>query len=175
MEHHQRGFTIVELLIVIIVIGILAALILNTFRGVQDRARNAQAEDTLAKLERAIKTLQVDTSKWPNGCPTDTTNNPEVNVEDQAAGLTQQPAVGVVQAPCEWTSADVSHWAGPYWADDTVLDPWGFSYQFDPDYSPWSACGSMATLPDIPAVVSYGEDNTWYTCDDIYREIELEI
>ena len=37
-KRNQAGFTIVELLIVIVVIGILAALVLNTFQGVQARA-----------------------------------------------------------------------------------------------------------------------------------------
>lgn len=39
-QKSQKGFTIVELLIVIVVIGILAALVLNTFQGVQKRARD---------------------------------------------------------------------------------------------------------------------------------------
>ncbi|MDX1765782.1 MAG: prepilin-type N-terminal cleavage/methylation domain-containing protein [Candidatus Saccharimonadales bacterium] len=172
-QNRQTGFTIVELLIVIVVIGVLAALVLNTFRGIQDRARIAQAEDALLAIETAVLALQVDTSKWPNGCPPYTTNDPEVNIETQAAGLTQQPAVGVVQAPCEWTASDVSNWQGPYWADENVLDPWGGSYQFDPDYRPWTACGSKGNLPEVPAVVSWGEDGAWYTCDDIYRAVDL--
>jgi prepilin-type N-terminal cleavage/methylation domain-containing protein len=45
----QSGFTIVELLIVIVVIGILAALVLNTFSGVQARARDTERQtDTKA-------------------------------------------------------------------------------------------------------------------------------
>ena len=39
IKRKDRGFTIVELLIVIVVIGILAALVLNSFRGVQERAQ----------------------------------------------------------------------------------------------------------------------------------------
>lgn len=38
----QNGFTIVELLIVIVVIGILAAIVIVAFNGVQTRAQNAQ-------------------------------------------------------------------------------------------------------------------------------------
>lgn len=172
MNRDSRGFTIVELLIAIVIIGILAALIMNTFASAQDRARIAQAEDTVSKIERGVKALAIDTNKWPNGCPVGIVSNPEANIEDQAAGLTQIPAIGVVEAPCEWTAADISSWAGPYWSESTLLDPWGGSYQFDPDYTPWSACGSATTLPDTAAVVSYGEDGAWYTCDDIYRVVE---
>ena len=42
LKRTQSGFTIVELLIVIIVIGILAALVLVTFSGVQQKARNTE-------------------------------------------------------------------------------------------------------------------------------------
>src|SRR5690606_24488036 len=39
---YQKGFTVVELLIVIVVIGILAALVLNTFAGIQQKARDTE-------------------------------------------------------------------------------------------------------------------------------------
>ncbi len=54
----NRGFTLVELLIVIVVIGILSALILNTFSGVQNRARVAAATHDLAALNRALTVVK---------------------------------------------------------------------------------------------------------------------
>jgi prepilin-type N-terminal cleavage/methylation domain-containing protein len=51
----SRGFTIVELLIVIVVIGILAALVLNSFAGAQDRARAAAIVDGVRKIEKALR------------------------------------------------------------------------------------------------------------------------
>jgi prepilin-type N-terminal cleavage/methylation domain-containing protein len=50
----QKGFTIVELLIVIVVIGILAALVMNTFSGIQDKARIVSAQNDLKILEKSI-------------------------------------------------------------------------------------------------------------------------
>lgn len=50
----QTGFTIVELLIVIVVIGILAALVLNSFSGAQARARDARRAQDIASIKRAL-------------------------------------------------------------------------------------------------------------------------
>lgn len=50
----QRGFTVVELLIVITVIGILAALVLNSVASVQARARDTKDIDTVNKLARSM-------------------------------------------------------------------------------------------------------------------------
>lgn len=62
----QTGFTIVELLIVIVVIGILAAITIVAYNGIQQRARNNQ---TLVAVESWVKGLQlykVDKGRWPN-------------------------------------------------------------------------------------------------------------
>lgn len=55
-QSRRHGFTIVELLIVIVVIGILAAITIVAFNGAQDRARNSQ---TQAALNQAHKLLQL--------------------------------------------------------------------------------------------------------------------
>jgi len=52
----QKGFTIVELLIVIVVIGILAAITIVSFNGVQDKAKSASLQ---ADLSKAIKKLEI--------------------------------------------------------------------------------------------------------------------
>ncbi len=51
----RAGFTIVELLIVIVVIGILAAIVLNTFSGVQARARNTHRQTDMKSLANLIE------------------------------------------------------------------------------------------------------------------------
>ncbi|MBC7746515.1 prepilin-type N-terminal cleavage/methylation domain-containing protein [Pedobacter sp.] len=61
----QKGFTIVELLIVIVVIGILAGLVLNTFSGVQKRARDTQRQTDLNSLATQLEVYYNDNAGYP--------------------------------------------------------------------------------------------------------------
>lgn len=51
----RQGFTIVELLIVIVVIGILAAIVIVAFNGVQNRSRDASVQSDLANARKKIE------------------------------------------------------------------------------------------------------------------------
>lgn len=59
----QTGFTIVELLIVIVVIAILAAITVVAFNGVQDRSRVQKANSDLNTLAKAIHVARINDSK----------------------------------------------------------------------------------------------------------------
>lgn len=61
----QSAFTIVELLIVIVVIGILAALVLNSFSGAQVKARNAQTVSLAKAYHTAIMAYAADKGSYP--------------------------------------------------------------------------------------------------------------
>ena len=61
----QKGFTIVELLIVIVVIGILAALVLNTFSGVQRRARDTERQTDINSIATQLEVYYNDNSGYP--------------------------------------------------------------------------------------------------------------
>ena len=63
----QSGFTIVELLIVIIVIGILAALVLNTFQGVQARARDTERRTDINSVATQLEAYYADFGHYPDG------------------------------------------------------------------------------------------------------------
>ena len=54
-QSQPQGFTIVELLIVIVVIGILAAITIVAFNGVRDRSQWARVQSELASINKAIK------------------------------------------------------------------------------------------------------------------------
>jgi len=53
--HKQKGFTIVELLIVIVVIGVLAAIIVVAYNGIQDRSINAASKSAANQVEKLIR------------------------------------------------------------------------------------------------------------------------
>jgi prepilin-type N-terminal cleavage/methylation domain-containing protein len=59
-KQKQPGFTIVELLIVIVVIGILAAITIVAYNGIQQRARVSSATSALTQVVKKIKVWQVD-------------------------------------------------------------------------------------------------------------------
>ena len=71
----QTGFTIVELLIVIVVIGILAAITIVSYNGIQNRSKNAKTVSAITAWSKAIKLYNADTGTWPSvhsclGAPT---------------------------------------------------------------------------------------------------------
>lgn len=172
----KSGFTLIEILIVIAIIGILASIVLPAVNIARENAKVAKARSELRNVRSGVALLESDTGKWPNGCPPSQLNNPEVDLEDAQAGVALRPSVGVVDGACEWTTSEVASWNGPYMK--VPVDPWGTSYEFDPDYFPGenrsgSSCpGYVAST--IVAVVSYGPDKIGrneYNCDDIYFEL----
>lgn len=61
----QSGFTIVELLIVIVIIGILAAITIVAYNGIQQRARDSQRASDLTTLNKALELYYIDNGEYP--------------------------------------------------------------------------------------------------------------
>ncbi|MDO8302161.1 MAG: prepilin-type N-terminal cleavage/methylation domain-containing protein, partial [Sedimentisphaerales bacterium] len=64
-KQHLKGFTIVELLIVIVVIGILAAITIVAYNGVQQRAKVATVTSDLSGAARQLAIHEVDAGSYP--------------------------------------------------------------------------------------------------------------
>lgn len=86
LKRKQRGFTIVELLIVIVVIGILAAIVITTFVGVQKKGRDADRKADINALYSQIEVYFAQNSRYPelsdlNDATWRSTNMPGLTVE----------------------------------------------------------------------------------------------
>lgn len=64
-ERHVYGFTIVELIIVIVVIGILASISIVAYIGVQDQARDAKRTSTIDSYEKLIRIHMARYNSYP--------------------------------------------------------------------------------------------------------------
>ena len=65
-DKHRRGFTIIELLIVIVVIAILAAISIVAYNGIQTRAENSKTVNAVAAWTKALQMYKVDNGEYPS-------------------------------------------------------------------------------------------------------------
>ena len=65
LKQRQSGFTIVELLIVIVIIGILATLVIVTFSGVQQRARDSERKTDINAIAGQLEAVYAKTGAYP--------------------------------------------------------------------------------------------------------------
>lgn len=170
----KTGFTLIELLVVIAIISLLSSVVLASISGTREDARKNAAKNDLRAIRTGIQFLINDTGKWPNGCPPGQTSNPELSLNSSQAGLLSKPSVNT-GGQCEWTSADVSQWDGPYMQVENLKDPWGDDYMFDPDYILQSCHRGGGGGGTDPVVYSEGGDNNGinsYECSDIIRNLK---
>lgn len=66
LQRKNQGFTIVELLIVIVVIGILALLVVTTFTGIQQRARNTERQTDIKAIHSHLESYHAQEGRYPS-------------------------------------------------------------------------------------------------------------
>jgi general secretion pathway protein G len=64
-KREDAGFTLIELMVVVVIIGILAGLIVPRIMGSDDKAREAKAKMQIESLETALKLYKLDNGSYP--------------------------------------------------------------------------------------------------------------
>ncbi len=88
--HKRHGLTIVELLIVVVVIAILAAITVVAYNGISDRARNSRLLATIDSYEKMIRLYHADHGTYP------ATQNPD-NTEKYVPGGLDTACLGTAE------------------------------------------------------------------------------
>jgi general secretion pathway protein G len=99
----RAGFTLIEVLLVLIILVIIGSLAVNVFTGTQDRASINAAKSNVSLIRGAIERYRLDMNKYPT------------KLED----LWTKPS----------DTAVADKWSGPY-MEPLKADPWGAEYQY---------------------------------------------
>jgi general secretion pathway protein G len=101
----ERGFTLVELLVVMVILGLLAALVVPSYLGRERKARAQAAKTQVELLGTALDTFRLDVGRYPTG----------------SEGLQALRA----------SPGGTPRWDGPYLKKDVPMDPWGRPYVYE--------------------------------------------
>lgn len=104
MKNYKKGFTLIEIMLVVIIIGALAAMVIPRLSGRSEQARSATARvDIDANIATALKLYELDNHYFPS------------SEEGLGALLVRPPSA--------------KNWEGPY-IEKEPIDPWGREYQY---------------------------------------------
>lgn len=92
----QTGFTIVELLIVIVIIGILAAITIVAYNGIQSRGNDSRRDSDIKQIKNALEMYKIDNDAYPIACGADGSG---CTISNLATTLTPKYIANVPQDP----------------------------------------------------------------------------
>ena len=101
---HRSAFTLIELLCVLVILAVLAAVVVPKFTSRTEQAKSTVAKADIATIEGAIDRFQVDTGRFPTN-------------DEGLRALVEQPG-------------NVQNWQGPYIKKGMPLDPWQQPYVY---------------------------------------------
>ncbi len=103
----MQGFTLIEVMVVIVIIGILAALIVPKVMSRPDEARIVAAKQDIASIVQALKLYKLDNMRYPT---------------------TEQGLQALVSKPT--LPPEPPNWKGNGYLERLPQDPWGQPYQY---------------------------------------------
>lgn len=102
----QQGFTLIEIMVVVIIIGLLAAVVVPQFLGRVDDAKKAKAKQDIQSLETALTFYKLDNFTFPT---------------------TDQGLQALVEKPAD---PNIRNWRTGGYLKRMNKDPWGDDYQY---------------------------------------------
>ncbi|AGH85638.1 MULTISPECIES: type II secretion system major pseudopilin GspG [Ralstonia solanacearum species complex] len=102
-----RGFTLIEIMVVVVILGILAALVVPKIMSRPDEARIIAAKQDIASISQALKLYRLDNGRYPT-------------TEQGLAALVTKPTTEPVP----------NNWKGGGYLERLPKDPWGHPYQY---------------------------------------------
>jgi general secretion pathway protein G len=106
-QTHHAGFTLIEVMVVIVILGVLAALVVPKVMSRPDEARQVAAKQDVASLMQALKLYRLDNKRYPN---------------------TEQGLQALIAKPSSGPAAD--NWKAGGYLERLPQDPWGKPYQY---------------------------------------------
>jgi general secretion pathway protein G len=100
----SAGFTLIELIVVVVIIGLLAGLVLPQFIRQEEKAKVKTAKAQIELFGTALDTFRLDVGRYPS-------------TEEGLQALRQKPGA-------------LDRWDGPYLKKDLPEDPWGKAYVY---------------------------------------------
>ena len=107
MRNNNSGFSLIELMVVIVILGILAAVVVPRVMDRPDTARIAKAKQDIRTLESALNLYKLDNFNYPS---------------------TDQGLDALVQEPSG--TPEPKNWKSGGYVDRLPKDPWGTEYQY---------------------------------------------
>lgn len=113
MREREEGFTLVEIMLVVIIIGVLAAMVVPRFAGRTQQAKIARAKADIASIGVALDLYELDLGKYPGS-------------SEEFKNLVS------TSAPAGVDEETKKRWNGPYLKKGLPIDPWGREYLYEP-------------------------------------------